>query len=111
MSSAMIMRMFGLRPLDEAGVGERAGAAFCACASTPDVIVVAATSADEPSRILRRLGARSSVSFASCRSRSLVSLGILGSFCTVTTDNYSAGGVLFTQRNPRWLVEVSIASA
>ena len=40
-----------------------------------------------------------------------VSSGILGSFFTVRTDNYSAAGVLFTQRNPTWLVEVSIGSA
>src|ERR1700678_4271831 len=113
-SSPKITRMFGWRPDAADGAGAAAGgAAFCACASAPDVIVAAATSAEEPSRILRRLGARSAVSFddVSYRSCSLVSSGILGSFFTVRTDDYSVAGVLFTQRNPTWLVDVSTGSA
>ena len=89
------------------------GAAFCACASAPEVIAAAATSADEPSKILRRLRAPPSFSFdeVSCRPRSLVPSGMRRSFFTVRTDNHSVAAVLFTHRNPRWLVEVSIASA
>jgi hypothetical protein len=35
----------------------------------------------------------------------LVSSGIFGSFCTMRTDNYSAAGVLITQRNSKSVVE------
>src|ERR1700722_2473341 len=74
--------MFGLRPddaADGAGSGVAAGAAFCACASAPDVSVAAATSVDVPSRILRRLSARSSASLAetSCGFLVFASLDIL----------------------------------
>src|SRR5258708_1328993 len=86
-SSPQMMRILGLLP--EGAVGA-AGVAFCVCASAPEVIVAAATSADEPSRMLRRLRARSLVSFigASCRSCSLVSSGIFHSHFTSRTDDY-----------------------
>src|SRR3984957_10387448 len=113
-SSPQMTRMFGLRPDEAAGAAVlAAGAVCCACASAAEVIVAAATRADEPKRIFRRLRALSSVSCddAWCRSRSLVSSGILGSFFTVRTDNYSAALALTTQRNPTWLVDVSTGSA
>src|ERR1700677_3050179 len=106
MSSPMMTRMFGGRP-DGAVVA--AGAAFCAWASTPEVSVAAATNVDVPSNMLRRL--RALLSARAAFPRGLVSSGILGSFFTVRTGDYSAGLVLFTQRNPTWLVEVSIGSA
>src|SRR5580698_599995 len=101
-SSPKMTRMFGWRPDAADGAGAAVGAAFCACASAPEVIVAAATSAEEPSRILRRLGARSAVPFDDVwRRSSLVSSDILRSFFTSRTDDfYPAIGVLFTQRNP-----------
>ena len=68
----------------EPGAGVGAGAAFCACANASEVIAAAATRADEPSKIFRRVGARSSVAHnaALCRSCSLVSSGMFGSFFT-----------------------------
>src|ERR1700729_1331136 len=104
------MRILGLRPDEVAGaVVVAAGAVFCACASALEVSVAAATSVDVPSSMLRRLRVLSSVgvAFPLC----LVSSGIFGSFFTLRTDNYSVASVLLTQRNPTWLVEVSIGSA
>jgi hypothetical protein len=55
-SSPKMTRMFGRLPDGAAVVGLAAeGAAFWACASAPEVNVVAATSVDVPSRIFRRL--------------------------------------------------------
>src|SRR6186713_1089641 len=105
-SSPQITRMFGLRPDAAGGAGAgaavgAAGAAFCACANAPEVIAAAATSADEPSRILRRLRVRSSFSLVevSCRPLS-VSSDMQHSFRTVRTNGYCVAAVLFTQRNP-----------
>src|SRR5258706_9767543 len=100
-------RMFGLRPEGAAGAGlGAAGAAFCACASAPELNVAAATSVDVPSRMLRRLNARLSNSFELLASDPLclVSSDILLS-STMKIDDYSTSELLITQRNPRWLVE------
>src|SRR6185295_343658 len=52
-------RIFGLLPDTAAGAAGVAGAAFCACASAPEVIAAAAASVDVPNRMLRRLSALS----------------------------------------------------
>src|SRR5258705_5014606 len=106
-------RMFGLRPEGAAGAGPgAAGAAFCACASAPELNVAAATSVDVPSRMLRRLNGRFSNSFELLGSDPLSfgSSDILLS-STMNTDDYFTSELLTTERNPRWLVEVSTASA
>ena len=51
----MIMRMFGFLPDAAADAAGPAGAAFCAWASTPDVIAAVATNVEVPSRMFRRL--------------------------------------------------------
>src|SRR6185295_9345051 len=52
-------RIFGLLPDAAAGAAGVAGAAFCACASAPELIAAAAASVDVPNRMLRRLSALS----------------------------------------------------
>src|SRR5437868_4605410 len=68
MSSPQITRIFGFRPDGEVVVV--AGAAFCLWASAAEIIVAIATSADEPSRIFRRLRAWLSASFDGASLRS-----------------------------------------
>src|SRR5882757_5402150 len=117
-SSPQIIRMLGLRPDAAAGAGAgaptgAAGAAFWACARALDVSAAAATRVEVPSRILRRLTVRLSV-LSGTPSLWLLffsSLDISTLRSLHDSRNLHVGGLLTTHRNPRWLVEVSIASA
>src|SRR4051812_11487349 len=109
-------RILGLRPEAAAGAGAglaagAAGAAFWACASAPDVSAAAATRVDVPSRMLRRLTARSLVSVKPSVGLLVLLSDIQLSTCCTTSENHGVAGFLLTHRNPRWLVEVSTASA
>src|SRR6266849_1739145 len=105
-SSPKMTRMLGLRP-DGGGCGD-----CCACAVWVRSTALIAVTSDVPaSRWLRRLNALSFDDFELPDPFALLSPGILLSYFTMKTDNYFTAGFLLTQRNPRWLVDVSTASA
>src|SRR5260370_42102142 len=106
-------RMLGLRRDAAAAGAGAAGVAFWACGRALDVSAAAATRVEVPSRILRRLTARLPVSSGTPSLWLLVfsSLDISTLRLLHDSRNQLVGGLLTTHRNPRWLVEVSIASA
>jgi hypothetical protein len=86
----------------------------CACAiwvRSTALIAVAAAIDVPASKMLRQLSAPWFDDFELLGPLSLLPPGILLSYFTMKTDNYSVAGLLTTQRNPRWLAEVSIGSA
>src|SRR5277367_1096262 len=102
MSSPQMMRMFGLRLGRTADGVACAGVAFGACASAPEVIVAAATSAEEPNRIFRRLRILSSVSCDDvwCRSGSLSRLVMLLSVLHKKAWTHCSASFLVLWPNP-----------